>query len=249
MPGKFITFGKTPFGEGEKPAALGDGTDRRGEDPVEEIHEVVEIINRGGAVSGEGRGLHITGVELWRVVNMQHVVRQRLQGREIIGTNEAVRIEILLHPRVSPVNGNCVYMEGINQFFRRPTRAEAIFECDIKAVVNDPIDLSLVTILLGNAKPGVVQGRPGGIYLSLAIQDVKKVLPFLDGAVGIGAEQGTEMGLCGSDLFRVYDLGSDHRFELLIEGVNRKVVGAGIIYLVGDDSVVTFLPIRSVDLL
>ena len=57
------------------------------------------------------------------------------------------------------------------------------------------------------------------------------------------------MGLCGSDLFRVYDLSSDHWFELLIEGVNRKVVGAGILYLVGDDSVVTFLPIRSVELL
>ena len=57
------------------------------------------------------------------------------------------------------------------------------------------------------------------------------------------------MGLCGSDLFRVCDRGSDHRLELLIEGVNRKIVGAGIIYLVGDDSVVTFLPIRPVEFL
>ena len=161
MPGKFITFGKTPFGEGEKPAALGDGTDRRGEDPVEEIHEVVEIINRGGAVSGEGRGLHITGVELWRVVNMQHVVRQRLQGREIIGTNEAVRIEILLHPRVPPVDGNGVHMQRINQLFCGPARAKTIFKGDVEAIGADPIDLPLVTIFLGNAKPGVVQGGPG----------------------------------------------------------------------------------------
>jgi hypothetical protein len=57
------------------------------------------------------------------------------------------------------------------------------------------------------------------------------------------------MGLRGSDLLRVYGLGSDHRFELLIEGVNRKVVGAWILYLVGDDGVVAFFPVRSVELL
>ena len=57
------------------------------------------------------------------------------------------------------------------------------------------------------------------------------------------------MGLCGSDLFRVYDFGSDHRFELLIKGVNREIVGAGILYLVGHDGVVAFLPMRSVELL
>jgi hypothetical protein len=78
---------------------------------------------------------------------------------------------------------------------------------------------------------------------------MEKVLPFLSGAVGIGAEEGTEMGLRGSDLLRVYGLGSDHRFELLIEGVNRKVVGAWILYLVGDDGVVAFFPVRSVELL
>ena len=57
------------------------------------------------------------------------------------------------------------------------------------------------------------------------------------------------MGLCGSNLFRVYDLGSDHRLELLIEGVNREIVGAGVVYLVGDDGVVAFFPVRSVELL
>ena len=57
------------------------------------------------------------------------------------------------------------------------------------------------------------------------------------------------MGLCGSDLFRVDDLSSNHWFELLIEGVNRKIVGAGVVYLVGDYGVVAFLPIRSVELL
>ena len=57
------------------------------------------------------------------------------------------------------------------------------------------------------------------------------------------------MGLCGSDLFRIYDLGSDHWLELLIEGINRKIVGAGVVYLMGDDGVVAFFPVRSVELL
>ena len=57
------------------------------------------------------------------------------------------------------------------------------------------------------------------------------------------------MGLCGPDLFRVYDFGSDHRIELLIEGVNREIIGAGVVYLMGDDGVVAFFPVRSVELL
>jgi len=57
------------------------------------------------------------------------------------------------------------------------------------------------------------------------------------------------MGLCGSDFSRVCDLGSDHRLELLIEGVNRKVVGAWILYLVGDDGVVALVPVRTIKLL
>jgi hypothetical protein len=36
---------------------------------------------------------------------------------------------------------------------------------------------------------------------------------------------------------------------LLIEGVNRKVVGTGVVYLMGDDGVVAFFPVRSVELL
>ena len=78
---------------------------------------------------------------------------------------------------------------------------------------------------------------------------MEKVLPFLGGAVGIGAEEGTEMGLRGPDFFWVWDVGSDHRFELLIEGVNREIVGAGVVYLMGDDGVVAFFPVGSVELL
>jgi hypothetical protein len=78
---------------------------------------------------------------------------------------------------------------------------------------------------------------------------MEKVLPFLGGAVGIGAEEGTKMGLCGPDFFRVWDLSSDHRLELLIEGINWEIVGPRVVHLMRNDSVVTFFPIRSVELL
>ena len=57
------------------------------------------------------------------------------------------------------------------------------------------------------------------------------------------------MGLRGPDFFRVWDIGSDHGLELLIESVNRKVVGACILYLVGDDGVVALFPVRPVEFL
>ena len=57
------------------------------------------------------------------------------------------------------------------------------------------------------------------------------------------------MGLCGSDLFRGCDLGSDHRLDLLIEGVNRKVVGPWIGHFMGDDRIVALVPVRTIELL
>ena len=57
------------------------------------------------------------------------------------------------------------------------------------------------------------------------------------------------MGLRSPDFFWVWDVGSDHRFELLIEGVNREIVGAGVVCLMGDDGVVAFFPVGSVELL
>ena len=57
------------------------------------------------------------------------------------------------------------------------------------------------------------------------------------------------MGLRSPDFFRVWDIGSDHGLELLIEGVNREIIGAGVVYLMGDDGVVAFFPVRSVEFL
>ena len=85
------------------------------------------------------------------------------------------------------MNGDCVHMERIDQFFCGPAGAVAIFKRDVEAVMADPIELSLVTVFLGNAKPGVIQGRPGGIHLSPTVEDVEKILPFVGGAVSIGA--------------------------------------------------------------
>ena len=249
MSSKLVPFGQAPLGKGEKPAALSDGTDGSVKDPAEEIHKPVEVVNRGGTVSDEGWSLHVTGVELGSVVHLEHVIRQLLQGGEVIGTNEAVRIKILFHPRVAPVDGNGVHMKRIDQFFCGPAGAVAIFKRDVEAVLANPIDLPLVTVFLRNAKPGVVQGRSGGIDLSSAIQDVEKVLSFLGGTVGISAKEGTEMGLCGSDLFRVCDRGSDHRLELLIEGVNREIVGPRVVDLMGNDSVVALVPVGTIEFL
>ena len=187
MAGKFVALYQPPLGKREKPTTLGDGTDGGVKDPAEEIYKPVEVVNRGGAVSDEGRGLNVTGVQLRSVVHMEHVIRQLLQGGEVIGTNEAVRIEILLHSRIAPVDGNRVHMERINQFFCGPAGAVAIFKRDVETVVANPIDLPLVPFLFWNAKASVIQGRSGGIDLSSAVQDAEKVLPFLGGAIGIGA--------------------------------------------------------------
>jgi hypothetical protein len=52
-------------------------------------------------------------------------------------------------------------MKRIDQFFCGPTGAAAIFKRDVEAVLANPINLPLVTVVLGNAKPDVVQGGPG----------------------------------------------------------------------------------------
>ena len=57
------------------------------------------------------------------------------------------------------------------------------------------------------------------------------------------------MGFSRPELIGVGNCFSDHWLKVLIEGVNRKVVGAGIVYLMRDDGVVAFFPVRSVELL
>ena len=187
MAGKFVALYQPPLGKREKPTTLGDGTDGSIKDSAEEIYKPVEVVNWGGTVSDEGRGLNVTGVQLRSVVHMEYVIRQLIQGRKIIRADEASWIKIIFHPRIAPVDGNRVHMERINQFFCGPAGAMAILEGDVEAVMANPIDLPLVPFFFWDAKASVIQGRSGGIDLSSAVQDAEKVLPFLGGAIGIGA--------------------------------------------------------------
>jgi len=57
------------------------------------------------------------------------------------------------------------------------------------------------------------------------------------------------MGLRSPDFFRVWDLGSDHRLELLIESVNREIKCSRVVHLMRNDSVVTLIPVRTIELL
>ena len=57
------------------------------------------------------------------------------------------------------------------------------------------------------------------------------------------------MGLRSPDFFRVWDLGSDHRLELLIESVNREIKCSRVVYLMRNDSVVALVPVRTIEFL
>ena len=57
---------------------------------------------------------------------MEHVFCERIEGGEVVCTDETLRIEIVFYSGIAPVNGNGVDMEGIDQFFRGPTRMESV---------------------------------------------------------------------------------------------------------------------------
>ena len=78
---------------------------------------------------------------------------------------------------------------------------------------------------------------------------MEKFLPPPGGAVSICAEQRAKVGLGSPQGYRIGVRLSKHRLELLVEGVDGKVVRAGVIDLVGDNSVVTLLPVRTIELL
>ena len=130
---------------------------------------------------------------------MEHVFREFLQGGKVVGADEAFRVEILLHPGISPVNGNGVDMEGIDQFFRSPPRAESVFEGEVEPVIADPINLALVSVFLGHTETGVVEGGTRRVHFSASVEDMEELLTLLGGAVGIGTEQGAEVRLGGTD--------------------------------------------------
>ena len=90
--------------------------------------------------------MNVFGVELGSVIHMQNVLSEFMVGGEIVPADKTFWVEELLHPRIAPVNGNCVHMEGVDDFFCTPTSAAGVFEGEVEAVAGEPIDLHLVAV-------------------------------------------------------------------------------------------------------
>ena len=90
--------------------------------------------------------MNVFGVELGGVVYMQDVLSEFMVGGEIIPADKAFRVEILLHPWITPVDWNRVHMEGIDQLLSTPTCPAGVFEGNVEAVAGEPIDLHLVAV-------------------------------------------------------------------------------------------------------
>jgi hypothetical protein len=82
-------------------------------------------------------------------------------GGKIVPADKTFRIEKLLYPRIAPVNGNSVHVEGIDQFFGAPTGPASVFKSDVEAVAGEPIHLDLITVARRKAVSCVVQGSAG----------------------------------------------------------------------------------------
>jgi len=180
---------------------------------------------------------------------MEHVFCERIQGGEVVCTDETLRVEIVFYSGITPVNGDGVDMEGIDQFFRRPPGAESVFEREVEAVIADPINLALVAVFLGYAESGVVECGTRRVHFPTATEDVEKLLTFLGGAVGIGTEQGAEVRLGSPNGDRINRPLSDHGLKLLVEGINGKIEGPRIVYQLRDDGIVALLPVRTIKFL
>ena len=80
---------------------------------------------------------------------MQDVFSQFMVGREIISADKTFRIEKILHPRIAPVDGDGVHMEGVDEFLCTPTCPPGVFKSNVEAVARKPINLHLVAVTRG----------------------------------------------------------------------------------------------------
>ena len=144
--GKFISLGEAPLRKPEKPAALRNGFERRLKNTIEESDQGLPVIRGVGQVVLKRGSADVFCVKFRGVIHMQDVFSQFMVGGEIVPADKTFRIEKLLYPRVSPVNGNCVHMEGVDQLFCTPTRSAGVFECQVEAVVSEPINFYLVAV-------------------------------------------------------------------------------------------------------
>ena len=90
--------------------------------------------------------MNIFGVEFWGIVHMENILRQLVVGGEVVLADKTFRVEELLDPRIAPDNGNGSHMRGLNELFRAPTCPAGIFEGEVEAVAEEPIDFDLVAV-------------------------------------------------------------------------------------------------------
>ena len=90
--------------------------------------------------------MNVFGVEFGGVFYMKDVLSEFMVGGEIIPADKAFRVEILLHPWITPVDWNRVHMEGVNEFLCAPTGSAGVFKSNVEAVAGKPINLYLVAV-------------------------------------------------------------------------------------------------------
>ena len=170
MPWQLVPFGQAPFGQGKKPASLGDWADGIRKNLSEKVDQKVQVVSWVGAVVMKRGRLQITGVKFRSFVDIDDIVRQLLQRGEVGSTDEAFWIEILLHPGIAPMDGDGVDMQRVNQLFSGPSGARPIFKGDVEAIILDPINFVFIAVhafsALGNAEACVVQRRACGIHFA-----------------------------------------------------------------------------------
>ena len=114
MAGQLVSFGQSPLGQRKKPAALGDWSNRIEKNLPKKVYQKIQVIGWVGAVVMERGRLQITVVKLRSFVDMDDIVRQLLERSEVGSTDEAFRVEIFLHPRISPMDRDGVDMKGVD---------------------------------------------------------------------------------------------------------------------------------------
>ena len=94
-----------------------------------------------GTVPMEGCGAEVFHVQLGSFVDMYDVVGQLLLRLEIMGIDEAVRVEILRRLAIPPKNRNRMDGEGVVNLFCGPTESLLVFKGEDKSV--GPIKIQL----------------------------------------------------------------------------------------------------------
>ena len=93
--------------------------------------------------------MNVFSVEFRSVIHMQDVLSEFMVGGEVVPADKTLRIKKILHPRIAPVDGDRVHMEGVHQLFRAPTGPASVFEGEVETIAGEPINLHLVAVTGG----------------------------------------------------------------------------------------------------